>query len=72
MGTISDCLHPKVNFKKKCIYMLTLLPKDVQTKYKKKILIKEFFSFATDGATNVSANFRKNSKSLLWNTQGLG
>jgi hypothetical protein len=33
MRTISDCLHLKVNLKKKCIYMLILLLKDVQTKY---------------------------------------
>jgi hypothetical protein len=29
MGTISDCWQPKVDLKKKCIYMLTLLPKGV-------------------------------------------
>jgi hypothetical protein len=32
MGTISDCLHLKGTSRKKCIYVLTLLPKGVQTK----------------------------------------
>jgi hypothetical protein len=32
MGTILDCLHLKVNLKKKIIYMITLIPNGVQTK----------------------------------------
>ncbi len=42
MGTISSCLHLKVTLKKKCIYMLTLLPKGVQTKYLKLLWLKIF------------------------------
>ncbi len=43
MGTISDWLHFKVNMKEKFIYLLTLLPKDVQTKYLKFSFLIEFF-----------------------------
>ncbi len=35
MGTILDCLHLKANLKKKFIYVLSLLPEGVQTRYLK-------------------------------------
>jgi hypothetical protein len=44
MEIISDCLHLKVNLK--IIYMLTLLPKGVQTK-NLKLSDLRFFPFAT-------------------------
>ncbi len=40
-GTISDCLHLKVNLKKKIIYMLTLLLKGVKKCL--NLLIEDFF-----------------------------
>jgi len=39
---LSDCLHLKVNLKRKFIFMLTLLPKGVQTKYLKFFWLKIF------------------------------
>jgi hypothetical protein len=47
MGPISGCGHFKVNLKaKKFIYMLTILPKGVQTKLLKFFLVN-IFLFAT-------------------------
>ncbi len=43
MGTISDCLHLKVTWRKKCISLLPLLPKVVQTNYLKFFWFKIFF-----------------------------
>ena len=42
MATISGCRHLKVNLKAKFIYMLTLLPKGVQTKLLKCFRLKVF------------------------------
>ncbi len=42
MGTISGCWDLKVNLRQKCIYKLTLLPKGVQTKWLKPLLLKIF------------------------------
>ncbi len=62
-GTISDSWQIKVNLKEKIIYLLNLLPKGVQKKYWKLFWWK-IFSFATGApcAANISANFRKITK----------
>jgi hypothetical protein len=69
MGTISGCLHLKVTLKKKMyLYMLTLLPTGVQTKYLKLLWLKNFYichlcqwhrCSGAPWAANISAKFLK-------------
>ncbi len=64
---VADTL--KWTWRQNFIYMLTLLSKGVPTKLLKFFLLT-FFHWPWP--TNISANFRKNSKRPYWYTQGLG
>ncbi len=79
MGTISDCLHLKVNLKIKVfIYMLTV-PTGVQSKYLKLFWL-EIFSichqcqrhrwYSTPWVANISTNFRKKFETALMGYSG--
>jgi hypothetical protein len=65
MGTISDCLHLKVNLKEKIYLFVNSTTHRCLFQTKQKI-------FSICRAVNISVNFQKNSKWSYWNIQGLG
>jgi hypothetical protein len=62
MGTISNCLHLKVNVKKKIVYILTLLPKGV--------LMEDFFHLPE--SCEYLREFSKKFETVLMGYSGAG